>query len=147
MQRLATTIAIIGAALIALAAAAAAQSPAPPQNQSIVETQWTGRPSSSDSPDLEGGAWTLYFRSDGVLVYSAGGASYDNAHWRQRDALVMRPIGLLMTVVGTAVYLVPVAPIVALTRPTDIAKPIPYLIGAPARFTFKDPLGYHPQPE
>jgi hypothetical protein len=88
MQRLATTIAIIGAALIALAAAAAAQSPAPPQNQSIAETQWTGRPSSSDSPDLEGGAWTLYFRSDGVLVYSAGGASYDNAHWRQRDALV-----------------------------------------------------------
>jgi hypothetical protein len=63
------------------------------------------------------------------------------------DALVMRPIGLLMTVVGTAVYLVPVAPIVALTRPTDIAKPIPYLIGAPARFTFKDPLGHHPQPE
>ena len=62
------------------------------------------------------------------------------------DALFMRPIGLLMTAVGTVVYLVPVAPIMAITRPTDIAKPIPYLIGAPAQFTFKDPIGHHPQP-
>lgn len=86
MQRLATNVATIGAILIALATAAAAQTPAP-QNQSIAETQWTGS-TSWDGPDLEGGDWTLYFRSDGVLVYSAGGASYDNAHWRQRDALV-----------------------------------------------------------
>ena len=63
------------------------------------------------------------------------------------DVLVMRPIGLAMTAVGTVVYLVPVAPIMLVTRPTDIAKPIGYLIGAPASFTFKDPIGYHPQPQ
>ena len=63
------------------------------------------------------------------------------------DALLMRPIGLLMTGLGTVVYLVPVAPIMLVTRPTEIFKPIDYLIGAPARFTFKDPIGHHPQPE
>jgi hypothetical protein len=63
------------------------------------------------------------------------------------DVLLMRPLGLLMTGFGTMVYLVPVAPIMAITRPTDIAKPIPYLIGAPARFTFSDPIGHHPQPQ
>jgi hypothetical protein len=62
------------------------------------------------------------------------------------DALVMRPLGLVMTAVGTAVYLVPVAPIMLVTRPTEIAKPIGPLVGAPMRFTFKDPIGHHPQP-
>ncbi len=61
------------------------------------------------------------------------------------DVLVMRPIGLLTSVVGLAVYLVPVAPIVALTRPTEIAKPLGPLVGGPLRFTFKDPLGHHPK--
>jgi hypothetical protein len=61
------------------------------------------------------------------------------------DVLVMRPIGLLATVMGTVFYVVPVAPIMALTRPTEIAKPMGPLIGAPARFTFKDPIGHHPQ--
>jgi hypothetical protein len=63
------------------------------------------------------------------------------------DILLMRPLGLLMTGFGTLVYLVPVAPIMLVTRPTEITKPIGYLIGAPARFTFKDPIGHHPQPE
>ena len=62
------------------------------------------------------------------------------------DVLLMRPVGLLMTGLGTVVYLVPVAPIMLVTRPTEIFKPIDYLIGAPARFTFKDPIGHHPQP-
>jgi hypothetical protein len=61
------------------------------------------------------------------------------------DALVMRPIGLLTCIVGAAFYVVPVAPIVALTRPTEIAKPLGPMIGAPLRFTFKDPLGHHPK--
>ena len=61
------------------------------------------------------------------------------------DVAVMRPIGLLTCVVGAAFYLVPVAPIVALTRPTEIAKPLGPLVGVPLRFTFKDPLGHHPQ--
>ena len=62
------------------------------------------------------------------------------------DVAVMRPIGLLTCVVGAAFYVVPVAPIVALTRPTEIAKPLGPLVGGPLRFTFKDPLGQHPQP-
>jgi hypothetical protein len=61
------------------------------------------------------------------------------------DIAVMRPIGLLTCVVGAAFYLVPVAPIVALTRPTEIAKPLGPLVGVPLRFTFKDPLGHHPK--
>jgi hypothetical protein len=61
------------------------------------------------------------------------------------DIAVMRPIGLVACVVGAAFYIVPVAPIVALTRPTEIAKPLGPLVGVPMRFTFKDPLGHHPQ--
>jgi hypothetical protein len=60
------------------------------------------------------------------------------------DIAVMRPLGLLACIVGTVFYVVPVAPIVALTRPTEIAKPLGPLVGGPMRFTFKDPLGYHP---
>jgi hypothetical protein len=61
------------------------------------------------------------------------------------DIAVMRPIGLLTCVVGAAFYLIPVAPVVALTRPTEIAKPLGPLVGVPFRFTFKDPLGHHPK--
>jgi hypothetical protein len=61
------------------------------------------------------------------------------------DIAVMRPIGLLTCIVGAAFYVVPVAPIVALTRPTEIAKPLGPLVGGPMRFTFKDPLGHHPK--
>jgi hypothetical protein len=61
------------------------------------------------------------------------------------DIAVMRPIGLLTCLVGAAFYVVPVAPIVALTRPTEIAKPLGPLVGGPMRFTFKDPLGHHPK--
>lgn len=60
------------------------------------------------------------------------------------DVLVMRPIGLAATMVGTVFYVFPVAPLMAITRPADIAKPIQPLIGAPARFTFRDPIGHHP---
>jgi len=60
------------------------------------------------------------------------------------DVLVMRPIGLAATVVGAVVYVFPVAPILAMTRPADIGKPIRPLIGEPARFTFSDPIGHHP---
>lgn len=60
------------------------------------------------------------------------------------DILLLRPTGLVLTVMGALVYAIPVAPIMAVTRPTDIAKPIPTLIGRPARFTFSDPIGQHP---
>ena len=60
------------------------------------------------------------------------------------DVLVMRPIGLMMTVTGAMVYVFPVAPIMAITRPTDIGKPLGPLVVTPGRFTFGDPIGEHP---
>lgn len=60
------------------------------------------------------------------------------------DILVMRPIGLAATLVGTAVYVFPVLPIMAVTRPSDIAEPLEPLVAAPGRFTFSDPIGQHP---
>lgn len=60
------------------------------------------------------------------------------------DAIVMRPVGLAATLVGTVFYAFPVLPIMSITRPTDIGKPFRPLVMAPARFTFVDPLGYHP---
>lgn len=62
------------------------------------------------------------------------------------DAMFLRPIGLAVTALGTALFVVPVAPIVALTRPTDLGKPFQLLVVAPARYTFVDPLGLHPAP-
>ena len=60
------------------------------------------------------------------------------------DILVMRPIGLVLTVAGLALYAMPVAPVMLLTRPSDVAKPLGPLVAAPGRFTFVDPIGQHP---
>ncbi len=59
------------------------------------------------------------------------------------DIFVLRPLGLVLTAAGAVLYAVPVAPIMAITRPTDIAKPLDPLVVTPARFTFADPLGEH----
>lgn len=60
------------------------------------------------------------------------------------DILVMRPIGLMMTVTGVMVYVFPVVPIMAITRPTDLGKPLGPLVVTPVRFTFGDAIGSHP---
>jgi len=59
------------------------------------------------------------------------------------DALVLRPMGLLVTAVGAVVFL-PTGAVVGLTRPTDIGKPFHRLVAVPFRYTFLDPLGEHP---
>ena len=59
------------------------------------------------------------------------------------DALLLRPIGLALTILGTVFYAVPVAPITAITRPSDLGKPFKLLVVTPARYTFADPLGQH----
>jgi hypothetical protein len=59
------------------------------------------------------------------------------------DALLLRPMGLMMTALGAVFYAFPVAPIVALTRPADLGKPFKTLVAVPARYTFVDPLGQH----
>ena len=61
------------------------------------------------------------------------------------DALVLRPLGLRMTVTGFVTFAV-YAPIVVITRPTDIAEPFKSLVVGPARYTGVDPLGYPPEP-
>ena len=58
------------------------------------------------------------------------------------DAVILRPIGVLMTAFG-AVGFCMVAPIMAITRPTDLGKPFNALVVAPARYTWVDPLGMH----
>jgi hypothetical protein len=54
------------------------------------------------------------------------------------DFLVARPLGLVATVAGTAVYVV-AFPFAALAG--DIYTPAEFLIAQPARFTFDRPLG------
>lgn len=59
------------------------------------------------------------------------------------DAIILRPLGLGMTVLGAVLYGF-AAPIMAITRPTDMGKPFRALVVRPARYTFVDPLGLHP---
>ena len=59
------------------------------------------------------------------------------------DALVLRPLGLILTVGGAVLALIPTA-VVAITRPTDLAMPFQYFVAKPFRYTFMDPLGEHP---
>jgi hypothetical protein len=59
------------------------------------------------------------------------------------DAMLLRPMGLLM-MVGGAVAFIPAGAFVGITRPTDIGKPFHRLIAIPFRYTFLDPLGEHP---
>ena len=59
------------------------------------------------------------------------------------DAMLLRPMGLAVTAIGGMLFAFPVAPIVAVTRPTDLRKPLEYLVLRPARYTFADPLGHH----
>jgi len=59
------------------------------------------------------------------------------------DAGVLRPLGFLLTVSGFTVWTV-TAPIQAITRPTDMHKTFKSWVINPARYTWVDPLGYHP---
>jgi len=58
------------------------------------------------------------------------------------DAIVLRPLGLMMTAGGIVIGALPTA-FVALTRPTDLGKSLNYWVGTPFRYTFMDPLGQH----
>ena len=86
-----------------------------------------------------------------LLLAAAPAAAYDQETTELRhsvpmlfDILVLRPIGLVMTLAGAAVYVFPVAPLTLMTRPADIGKPLGLLVATPARFTFVDPIGQHP---
>ena len=101
-------------------------------------------------PNLRGLTATLLVCT--LLVLSAAPASADmlstNRSTQERsvnvvfDAGVLRPLGLLVTMGGALLYGV-VAPFVAMTRPSELGKPLEPLVLRPARFTFVDPLGEH----
>jgi hypothetical protein len=59
------------------------------------------------------------------------------------DAILLRPLGLAMVGVGSVLWAVGVAPLVAITRPADLGESMEYLIMRPVRYTFVDPLGHH----
>ena len=59
------------------------------------------------------------------------------------DIMVLRPFGLAATAIGGALFAVPVAPIMAITRPHEMRKPLEFLVLRPARYTFSDPIGRH----
>lgn len=58
------------------------------------------------------------------------------------DMVILRPVGLIATGVG-AVFAVPATLFTAITRPTEIAKPVQFFVMRPARYTFADPIGSH----
>lgn len=91
MRHLAVALALVAAAP---AAACLIGTPVPVQAQtlrsddgviSVAETRWSGvfDWSSGERRDA-----TLYFRSDGVLIYAYAGTTYDNGRWVQRERLV-----------------------------------------------------------
>jgi len=60
------------------------------------------------------------------------------------DAWILRPLGFAMMVEGFVRFAV-MAPVVAITRPTDFGKVWHESVVEAARYTFVDPLGFHPQ--
>jgi len=62
------------------------------------------------------------------------------------DAFLMRPLGFGAMVGGATLFTVGVVvpPFVLAWRPTDMHKAFNSLVINPFRFTFVDPLGYHP---
>jgi len=58
------------------------------------------------------------------------------------DLVVLRPIGLAMTALGT-VAMVAVTPWTLIVRPTELDVPFDVLMKTPFNYTFRDPLGSH----
>jgi len=58
------------------------------QARPLAETHWTGQVVWGGGEASVRQHWTLYFRSDGVLIYGAGGVTYDNGAWRQHNRVV-----------------------------------------------------------
>lgn len=56
------------------------------------------------------------------------------------DVGIMRPVGIIATV-GGLVAMVPVGLFTLMTRPTEIGRPFDAIVGGPARFTWKRPIG------
>jgi hypothetical protein len=59
------------------------------------------------------------------------------------DALILRPIGFVTMCAGFVGFSL-AAPFMAITRPTDMHRPWNSMVVHQARYTFVDPLGFHP---
>jgi hypothetical protein len=59
------------------------------------------------------------------------------------DLLILRPIGIITAGISTLAFLVPVLPIVLITRPQDIGRPFDKMVLQPVRYVVADPLGKH----
>ena len=59
------------------------------------------------------------------------------------DLLVLRPLGIVGTLTGTALFLAPVLPLTLITRPGDLGKPFSAMVVRPASYVLADPLGQH----
>jgi len=66
----------------------------------------------------------------------------DNSVPAMFDLVFMRPLGLVATAAGVAVFL-PAAALTAIFRPKDVGVTFDKLVRGPAEFTFVDPLGSH----
>ena len=64
----------------------------------------------------------------------------DCAYPKTFDVMIMRPASFMTMIIGSVLY-VPVGAIAAVTVPGEGAEVRDSLIYAPARFTFKRPLG------
>ena len=58
------------------------------------------------------------------------------------DAAILRPLGLAALFSGVALF-IPVGALTLIARPSEIDKPFGYLVVAPARYVWVDPLGKH----
>ncbi len=59
------------------------------------------------------------------------------------DLFVLRPMGMVGTLIGTVLFIAPVMPLTLITRPGDIGKPFHVMVVKPARYVVADPLGEH----
>ncbi len=59
------------------------------------------------------------------------------------DLLVLRPMGVVSLVLGTVLFIAPVAPLTLLTRPQELGVPFKAMVAHPARYIWVDPLGSH----
>jgi len=59
------------------------------------------------------------------------------------DLFILRPVGIVAIGIGAGLFLVPVAPLTLISRPTDIGKPFEKLVVNPVRYVIADPLGKH----
>ena len=77
-----------------------------------------------------------------TYVVSSKSAANDISSWPAFDVLFLRPLGFGALALGAGLFALSV-PLVLLTRPAEIGKPLDTFIIQPARYLWVDPLGAH----